>query len=171
MVASYSFPARRSMPAPIWAPSRRRWRADKKQRRRSWPPDHRSSGDGAARWSQHARQDEIGDELSLARQQPAVFAPQQPAPTEVHLRQAGLSVRHRVAESSTLIYERRGDAGRHGPSRPSPHVVGDLREVGGQIQAAPKLVLNHRISLLSPQCGGTLVPKTRENRRKRKCPT
>ena len=105
------------------------------------------------RWPQHARQDEIGDELSLA------------------LRQAGLSVRHRVAESSTLIYERRGDAGGHGPSRPSPHVVGDLREVGGQIQAAPKLVLNHRISLLSPQCGGTLVPKTRENRRKKKCPT
>ena len=28
------FPARRSMPAPIWARSRRRWRADKKQRRR-----------------------------------------------------------------------------------------------------------------------------------------
>jgi hypothetical protein len=62
-------------------------------------------------------------------------------PTEVHLRQAGLSVRHRVAESSTLIYERRGDAGRHGHSSPSPHVVGDLREVGGQIQAAPNWFL------------------------------
>jgi len=29
---------------------------------------------------QHPRQDEIGDELPLARQQPAVFAPQQRAP-------------------------------------------------------------------------------------------
>jgi hypothetical protein len=27
-----------AMRAPIWARSRRRWRADKKQRRRSWPP-------------------------------------------------------------------------------------------------------------------------------------
>jgi len=170
MVASYSFPARRSMPAPIWARSRLRWRT----RNSADDPGRRTIGSQATALR--------GGRSMRGRTRSAMNCPwpvssrrssrrNNQCPTEVHLRRAGLSVRHRVAESSTLIYGRRGDAGRHGPSRPSPHVVGDLREVGGQIQAAPKLVLNHRISLLSPQCGGTLVPKTRENRRKKKCPT
>jgi len=84
---------------------------------------------------QHARQDEISDELPLACQQSAIFAPQQRAadvrvsdvvhwsnphsrraslwelPGEVQLRQAGLSVRTARPRSSTFIYERRGDAG------------------------------------------------------------
>src|SRR5215831_9616699 len=38
IVVPYSFLAKRCMPALIWARSRRRWPADGRRRRRSWPP-------------------------------------------------------------------------------------------------------------------------------------
>src|SRR6516225_7634231 len=49
MLAPYSFLAKRCMPAPIWAQSKRRSLMERKQRMRFSPPDNRAAPQGVGR--------------------------------------------------------------------------------------------------------------------------